>query len=55
VPLDDLLSSFIHLHVNRLMPAQARLHELVLYDFLFRHYQTQLAREKQKPFISFRR
>jgi thiopeptide-type bacteriocin biosynthesis protein len=55
VPLDELLSSFIHLHVNRLIPAQARLHELVLYDFLFRHYQMLLAREKQKPLISFPR
>jgi thiopeptide-type bacteriocin biosynthesis protein len=42
--LEDLLASYLHMLLNRLLPAEARLHELVLYDFLFRAYQSQLAR-----------
>lgn len=44
MPLEDLLASYLHMLLNRLLPAEARLHELVLYDFLFRAYQSQLAR-----------
>ncbi|MFD2786281.1 lantibiotic dehydratase [Hymenobacter rubripertinctus] len=46
VGLDALLSSYIHMLLNRLIPADARLHELVLYDFLYRHYDSCLARQK---------
>jgi thiopeptide-type bacteriocin biosynthesis protein len=46
VPLPELLASYLHLLLNRLLPADARLHELVLYDFLARHYQSQLARAR---------
>lgn len=52
VTLDDLLASFIHMHVNRLIPAQARLHELLLYDFLYRHYKTEQALQQQDSLIS---
>lgn len=44
VALEDLLAAYLHMLLNRLLPAEARLHELVLYDFLFRAYQSQLAR-----------
>lgn len=44
VALADLLMSYLHMLLNRLLPAEARLHELVLYDFLHRHYQTRQAR-----------
>ena len=47
VPITEIVSSFIHLHVNRLIPGQQRLHELLLYDFLCRHYKTKLALEKK--------
>ena len=43
VVLDDLLAAYLHMLLNRLLPAEARLHELVLYDFLYRHYQASLA------------
>ncbi|NVO85879.1 lantibiotic dehydratase [Hymenobacter terrestris] len=46
VSLAALLSSYIHMLLNRLIPADARLHELVLYDFLYRHYDSCLARQK---------
>ncbi|OGX90174.1 lantibiotic dehydratase [Hymenobacter coccineus] len=46
MPKTALLSSYVHMLLNRLLPADARLHELVLYDFLFRHYQSQQARSR---------
>lgn len=46
VVADERLASYIHMLINRLLPAQARLHELVLYDFLFRHYQSAQARQR---------
>jgi thiopeptide-type bacteriocin biosynthesis protein len=46
VPLDDLLASYLHMLLNRVLPAEARLHELVLYDFLLRHYHSRQARER---------
>lgn len=45
VALDDLLAAYLHMLLNRLLPTEARLHELVLYDFLHRHYQASLARQ----------
>lgn len=49
-PPDDLLSTFVHMHVNRMIHSAQRAHELVLYDFLFRIYDGQVARrEKSAP------
>ena len=45
VALDDLLAAYLHMLLNRLLPTEARLHELVLYDFLHRHYQAILAQQ----------
>lgn len=45
VPLERLLGSYVHMLLNRIIPSDARLHELVLYDFLVRHYQSCLARQ----------
>jgi len=44
VTLAALLGSYLHMLLNRVLPTEARLHELVLYDFLHRHYQACLAR-----------
>jgi thiopeptide-type bacteriocin biosynthesis protein len=53
VPLNELVTSFIHLHINRLIPGQQRLHELLLYEFLYRHYKTILALEgKERLFFA---
>jgi len=46
IPLDNLLSSFIHMLMNRLFRSKQRLHEMVIYGFLYRYYRTALAREK---------
>nr|WP_299417283.1 lantibiotic dehydratase [uncultured Emticicia sp.] len=40
VSLSNLLSSHIHMLLNRLIPANQRLYELLIYDFLFRHYKS---------------
>ena len=47
LPLTDLLQSYIHMLVNRLIPSQARFHELVLYDFLYRQYRSEVARNRK--------
>ncbi|TGE21091.1 lantibiotic dehydratase [Hymenobacter metallicola] len=39
----SLLGSYIHMLLNRLIPVDARLHEMVLYDFLHRQYLSQQA------------
>ncbi|MFY7910161.1 MAG: lantibiotic dehydratase [Emticicia sp.] len=46
VDLNNLLSSYIHMTVNRLISSNQRLHELVIYDFLYRQYLSDLARKK---------
>jgi len=45
--LQKNLSSYIHMMLNRLFRTQQRTHELVLYDYLFRYYNSLLARQKQ--------
>jgi thiopeptide-type bacteriocin biosynthesis protein len=44
VPNVEILSSLLHMHVNRLLPSQQRTQELVLYDLLTRHYRSEIAR-----------
>jgi len=41
--LFDLLASFTHMHIIRLFPFQQRLHEMIIYEFLYTYYKTQLA------------
>lgn len=43
----ELSQSYVHMHVNRLLRAEHRLHELVIYDFLARDAQERRAREQQ--------
>lgn len=44
--LGRLVCSLLHMHVNRLIASDARAHELVLYDLLFRTYDATLARRR---------
>jgi thiopeptide-type bacteriocin biosynthesis protein len=44
VPLESLIRSYIHMMMNRLFRSKQRIHELVLYDFLFRYYRSSIAR-----------
>ncbi|MBV8256124.1 MAG: lantibiotic dehydratase [Chitinophaga sp.] len=47
----ELLSSYIHMFLNRFLLAGQRKHELVIYHFLDRYYQSQLARMKKQEKI----
>lgn len=44
--LDDLMSSYSHMMINRIFKSKQRLHELVLYDFLHRYYKSEIAKQK---------
>ena len=46
VSLEELVSSYVHMHVNRLIPSNQRLFELLMYDFLYRHYRSALAKHQ---------
>ncbi len=48
VPLESLGSSLAHMAVNRLIAAEARAHEVVLYDFLHRQLMSQRARMRSR-------
>jgi len=45
-PLNNLLGSYIHMTVNRIFKSKQRLHELVIYDFLWNYYKSEIARRK---------
>ena len=44
---DKLLSSYIHMMVNRFFRDKQRLHELVCYDFLYRYYNSVNAKKNE--------
>jgi len=44
--LDELVASYLHMQVNRLLRSAQREQELVLYELLIRHYQAQRAQGK---------
>ncbi|MDR0574201.1 MAG: thiopeptide-type bacteriocin biosynthesis protein [Tannerella sp.] len=53
VPLDSLLTSLIHMTMNRWFRTKNRLHEVVIYDFLARYYTGKIARElKVQPSVN---
>jgi thiopeptide-type bacteriocin biosynthesis protein len=46
ISLNTLLTSIIHMTMNRWFRSKNRLHELMIYDFLFRYYSSEIAKEK---------
>ena len=44
--LNNLMSSYIHMTMNRLFKSKQRIHEMVVYDILFRYYKSELAKQK---------
>ncbi|MES2517345.1 MAG: lantibiotic dehydratase [Bacteroidota bacterium] len=44
--LSRFLSDTIHMTVNRAISDNQRTHELIMYDFLFRYYQAEMAKRK---------
>jgi lantibiotic biosynthesis protein len=45
--LSTFLSDSIHMTVNRVISDNQRLHELMMYDFLFNYYRSKLAQERK--------
>ncbi|SFN53187.1 thiopeptide-type bacteriocin biosynthesis domain-containing protein [Chitinophaga sp. YR627] len=45
---DDLLSSYIHMFLNRMLSSNQRKHELVIYHFLSKYYESRVAMLKQQ-------
>ncbi len=46
VSKSDLLASYIHMFLNRFLRSKQRLQEMVIYDLLYQHYKSHLARIK---------
>ncbi len=44
---DDFICSQVHMHNNRLFRSRQRQHELVIYDFLYRYYRSEIAKNKK--------
>jgi len=44
--VNNLLISYLHMMINRLFRSKNRMHELVLYDFMFRYYTSEIAKMK---------
>jgi len=40
------LTSFIHMHINRIMMSNPRMHELVIYGMLTKHYNSKIGKSK---------
>jgi thiopeptide-type bacteriocin biosynthesis protein len=46
LPIPELAPSYLHLHANRMLRSSQRAQEMVLYDFLYRLYESQAARRR---------
>jgi thiopeptide-type bacteriocin biosynthesis protein len=46
-PITEVLPSLAHMHANRMLRSSQRAQELVIYDFLLRLYESQLARRRK--------
>lgn len=46
---NSMLASYVHMHAVRMFRSHSREQELLLYDFLTRHYRSQLARRRRQP------
>ncbi len=52
VSVKDLLRSLIHMMVNRIIISDSRLHELVIYDFLYQYYRSKRYKlDKTNPIV----
>jgi thiopeptide-type bacteriocin biosynthesis protein len=50
--LEDISASLVHMHVNRMMLANPREHELIIYAFLHRVWRGRIARRNESGFHS---
>jgi hypothetical protein len=49
--LNRLLSSYLHMFINKMFVSNQRKIELVIFDYLLRYYNSKIAREKQRVSI----
>jgi thiopeptide-type bacteriocin biosynthesis protein len=47
--INEVLTSFIHMNLNRLFLSEARLQEMVIYDFMFKYYHAQMMQSNNPP------
>jgi len=52
---NELLSSYVHMIINRIFRSNQRMHELVIYSYLWKYYKSALAREKVSHAVDFQR
>jgi thiopeptide-type bacteriocin biosynthesis protein len=52
VPREKLVSSYIHMHINRMLQYKHRIQEITVYDFLHLHYRTVALNLRGYPFPS---
>ena len=50
--VNRLMSSYLHMFINRMFVSNQRKVELVVYDYLLKYYESKIAREKNKNKIS---
>jgi len=50
--LNRLMPGYLHMLINRLFVSNQRKNELVIYDYLFRYYESKIIREKKLTTIS---
>lgn len=43
---NQYVSSYIHMNINRLIPENNRAHELLLYNYIYRYYESKIAKAK---------
>lgn len=48
INIEDLLSSYIHMFVNRMFRSNQRKHEMLIYSILFQYYRTKKAIQQQE-------
>ena len=51
VSIENLLSSYIHMHINRFFDTRQRLYEMLCYDFLIRYYKNLIGKEKSNNLL----
>ena len=44
--VNELLNNYLHMMLNRLFRSNNRIHEMILYDFMFRYYTSEIAKKK---------
>jgi hypothetical protein len=45
--LNRLMPGYLHMFINRIFVSNQRKTELVIYDYLFRYYESKMMREKK--------